>query len=279
MSFFKEVKDDLSQAVNDLIPDDRQEQEEAEDQMVNTLDVEELDEKSASDKINEWLNEIASENELEESLQLQDEFKANTFETEIETVNEDESESMDDNVDLELLRSLNDDQNKLIELRLREATGIKVKASSISNDDETVVTKGTNINGNISTDGSIDIMGTVNGDVKCLGKLSVTGKVSGNLEAADVYVNMERLEGNITSEGNIKVGLGTIVIGDIKAVSGVIAGAVKGEIDINGPILIDSTAIIKGNIKAKSIQINNGAIVEGYCSLSNSAVNIDSIFE
>jgi cytoskeletal protein CcmA (bactofilin family) len=77
----------------------------------------------------------------------------------------------------------------------------------------------------------------------------------------------------------VKIGLGTVVIGDINATSGVIAGAVKGEIDVNGPIVIDSTAIIKGNIKAKSVQINNGAVIEGFCSLSYSAVDVDNIFE
>jgi cytoskeletal protein CcmA (bactofilin family) len=87
------------------------------------------------------------------------------------------------------------------------------------------------------------------------------------------------MEGGITSEGTIKIGLGTVVIGDIVATSGAIAGAVKGEIDVNGPVIVDSTAIIKGNIKAKSIQINNGAIVEGFCSLSYSDVNVDNIFE
>jgi cytoskeletal protein CcmA (bactofilin family) len=69
------------------------------------------------------------------------------------------------------------------------------------------------------------------------------------------------------------------VIGDITATSGVIAGAVKGEIDITGPIVIDSTAIIKGNIKAKSVQMNNGAVLEGFCSLSYASVDINNIFE
>jgi cytoskeletal protein CcmA (bactofilin family) len=122
-------------------------------------------------------------------------------------------------------------------------------------------------------------MGSITGDVECLGKLSITGRIIGNSSAAEVYVNTERLEGSITSEGCVKVGLGTVVVGDIVATSGVIAGAVKGEIDINGPNVVDSTAIIKGNIKAKSVQINNGAVIEGFCSLSYSSVDVDNIFE
>lgn len=146
-------------------------------------------------------------------------------------------------------------------------------------DGVTVITKGTTINGSIISDCSLDVMGTINGDIECLGKLTVSGKVKGNATAVEVYVNTDRLEGNITSEGSVKIGLGTVIIGDISASSGVIAGAVKGEIDVQGPVVIDSTAIIKGNVKAKSVQMNNGAVLEGFCSLSYAAVDIDDIFE
>lgn len=143
----------------------------------------------------------------------------------------------------------------------------------------TVITKGTTINGSIVSDCSLDVMGTINGDIECLGKLTISGKVSGNSRASEVFVNTERLEGSITSEGCVKVGLGTVVVGDISASSAVFAGAVKGEIDVNGPVVLDSTAIIKGNIKAKSVQMNNGAILDGFCSLSYSDLDVDSIFD
>ncbi len=147
------------------------------------------------------------------------------------------------------------------------------------NDQVTVITKGTTINGSIVSDCSLNVMGTINGDIECIGKLNISGNVVGNSVASDVYVNAKRLDGNIDSEGTVKIGLGTVVVGDIKAGSGVIAGAIKGELDIKGPVIIDSTAIIKGNIKAKSIQMNNGAVLEGFCSLTYADVSIDDIFE
>jgi len=147
---------------------------------------------------------------------------------------------MEDNVDLELLEALNEEEETV-------AKETKLKAASIGDEDEvTIITKGTTIEGNISSVGSLEIMGSINGDVECLGKLTITGTVTGNSTASEIYVNTERLEGSLTSEGSIKVGLGTVIIGDINATSGVIAGAVKGEIDIKGPVVIDSTAIIKG---------------------------------
>ncbi len=194
-----------------------------------------------------------------------------------------EASLVDEYVDESLLENLFDENSDAdvdeadeeYELEEEKPAG----AASDTDEQITVITKGTTINGSIVSDCSLNVMGTINGDIECIGKLTISGNVVGNSVASDVYVNAKRLDGNIDSEGSVKIGLGTVVIGDIKAASGVIAGAVKGEVDIAGPIVIDSTAIIKGNIKAKSVQMNNGAVVEGFCSLSYASVDIDDIFE
>lgn len=285
MSFFKDFKDDLSQAVNELFPEEHTGEDDTQEQIVNTLDFNEeaTDEVSDNEKMKEWLEEYTMEEDPSDDIIPENELpKEDTLDLSDDESNEimgEEGEDMDENIDLELLDALNAEDEENNPEDTKESMP-KLKAASITNDDDvTVIAKGTTINGSISSDGSLDIMGSVTGDVECLGKLSITGKVIGNSSASEVYVNTERMEGSINSEGSVKVGLGTVVLGDILATSGVIAGAVKGEIDINGPIVIDSTAIIKGNIKAKAVQINNGAIIEGFCSLAYSEVNVDNIFE
>lgn len=143
----------------------------------------------------------------------------------------------------------------------------------------TTITSGTTIKGGISSDGSLEVMGVITGDVECQGKVTIVGKVSGNVIASEVYVSTQRLEGSLSSEGPVKIGVGTIIVGDVDATSAYIAGAVKGDIDVNGHVIVDSTAIIKGNIRAKSVQVNNGAVVDGYCSLNYAGVNLDDFFE
>lgn len=293
MGFLKDFKDDFSQAVNELIPDDNNELDSS-DQMVNTLDSEVVAIKEeAENEMKEWLEEFTQddneeniiteadmkeETHVDDSSSEKDIYNDNISEEIFDEMMEDEIEDMDENVDLELLDALNAEEEKTEDKK--KTSNKKVKSTSVINEDDvTVISKGTTIVGSISTDGSLDIMGSITGDVECLGKLSITGKIIGDSTAAEVYINTERLEGSINSEGSVKVGLGTVVVGDIIATSGVIAGAVKGEIDINGPIVIDSTAIIKGNIKAKSVQINNGAVVEGFCSLSYSDVDLDNVFD
>lgn len=191
----------------------------------------------------------------------------------------------DEEVDESLLENLFDesapaDEDVIVEedyvIEEPEQPAAKVETSE---DQVTVITKGTTINGSIVSDCSLNVMGTINGDIECIGKLTISGNVIGNSVASDVYVNAKRLDGNIDSEGTVKVGLGTVVVGDIKAGSAVVAGAVKGELDIKGPVIFDSTAIVKGNVKAKSVQMNNGAVLEGFCSLAYASVDIDDIFE
>lgn len=143
----------------------------------------------------------------------------------------------------------------------------------------TTITSGTTIRGGISSEGSLEVMGVITGDVECQGKVSIIGKVSGNVIASEIYVSTQKLEGGLSSEGAVKIGVGTIILGDVDATSAYIAGAVKGDIDVNGHVVVDSTAIIQGNIKAKSIQVNNGAVVDGYCSLNYAGVDLDGFFE
>ena len=59
----------------------------------------------------------------------------------------------------------------------------------------------------------------------------------------------------------------------------VIAGAVKGDIDVRGPVILDASAIVMGNIKSKAVQINNGAVIEGMCSQCYADVNPTAFFD
>lgn len=260
MGFFKDFKDDLSQAVNELLP---------EDVLENKTEGNTSLEKESETAVSE--NQDASEGDAETEKELEE----------------------DDNVDKELLEALLTSETEtfkstvepLEEKKEQKETEEQEETDSTESDDGgnadevTVIAKSTVLTGNLRTDGSLEVIGTIKGDVDCKGKLSVIGSVTGNCSAAEVYVGAKRFEGSISSEGNVRIGLGTVIIGDILGTAGYIAGAVKGDIDISGPVVVDSSAIIKGNIKAASIQVNNGAVIEGFCSLSYASVDIDHIFE
>ena len=141
-----------------------------------------------------------------------------------------------------------------------------------------VITEGMTITGDISSTGNMDLSGCVNGNIDIQGKLNVTGNINGNSSAAEVYVEAAQISGELKSKGSVKIGQNSVIIGNIFATSAVIAGAVKGDIDVHGPVILDSTAIVMGNIKSKSVQINNGAVIEGMCSQCYGEVNPTSFF-
>ena len=217
MGFFQDLKEDLSQAVTELVPDEKAEAV--------------IDEKQAEDDLAE-IEAMLKEKE--------------------ETTKEEKKER-------------------------------KIDINAIFNqpytDEVSNITAGMVINGDITSQGSLELVGAVHGNINVLGKMSITGVIEGNSQAAEVYAESAKITGEVRSLGTVKVGQETVIIGDIYATSAVIAGAVKGDIDVHGPVILDTTAIVMGNIKSKSVQINNGAVIEGMCSQCYAEVNPTSFFD
>ena len=120
------------------------------------------------------------------------------------------------------------------------------------------------------------------GDGTCSEETSVITEgmvINGNSIAGEVYAENAKITGNVNSESLVKIGTGTVIVGNISSFSAAIAGAVKGDIDVHGPVVLDSTAIVKGNIRSKSVQISNGAVLEGVCSQAYAEVSPTSFFE
>ena len=145
-------------------------------------------------------------------------------------------------------------------------------------DETAIITAGMSINGNLESVGSINVEGKVVGDIACNGKLVVTGTVQGNSSSSEFFADAAKIEGEVATTGTAKIGVGSVVIGNISATSAVIAGAVKGDIDVQGPVVVDTSAVVMGNIKSRSVQINNGAVIEGFCSQSYADVDVEGLF-
>ena len=277
MSFFKELKEDIAQSVNELTESLEEGLSETplekEDGTDNGIAVQEKypEEKPEEKQDNldafDEKQEAAIENEPEPEVEEADngpvmEEIEETEEIPAEDITED---VMDDIMEEETVVKEEKNQNTM-DMEEEETPEV------------TVITKGTTINGGIKSDTSLVVKGTIEGDVECQGKLTITGRVAGNTIASEIYVNTPRLEGDINSKGIVKIDVGTVVIGNVNCTSVVVAGAVKGSIEVNGPVVVDSTAVVKGDIKAKSIQINSGAVIDGHCSLQFADVDLESFF-
>lgn len=234
MGFFSELKEDLSQAVNELVPSEE-------------VDVEEVE-----------VEEIADVSDLSDTEAL---FEAAEAEFEEELV----AKNLEATADVALGTPI---------VGIAEVVEELCDAS----DEVSTITKNVVVNGDIEADGSLDLFGSVNGNIKILGKINVTGNITGNAEAAEVYAQSAKVVGDITSYGSVTIGCDSVIRGNIYATSAVIAGAVKGDIDVKGPVILDASAIVMGNIKSKSVQINNGAVIEGLCSQCYADVSPSSFF-
>ncbi len=146
-------------------------------------------------------------------------------------------------------------------------------------DESSIITAGMTIYGNITSKGSLDVLGRLVGNLNIRGKLNISGDIHGNSKASEIFADSARITGEVISSGPVKIGQDSVIIGNITASSAVIAGAVKGNIDVTGPVILDTSAIVMGDIKSKSVQINNGAVIEGHCSQSYADVSPTAFFE
>lgn len=241
MGFFSDLKDDLSQAVNELMPEEGAEE-------ITKEETEELPAAPVKEPETDFGADI--------SQMLAD------LEVEQETPKVPEEEPV-----------------YAAPVAVKAAAEPKVMPSRKNADEVSVFTESMIINGNLATEGSLEVRGSIVGNVEALGKLNVTGAIQGNSQAAEIYADGAKITGDLRSEGSIKVGQSTVIIGNVFATSAVIAGAIKGDIDVRGPVILDTSAIVMGDIKSKSVQINNGAVIEGMCSQCYAEVNPTSFFE
>ena len=314
MGFFSELKSDLSQAVNTLMPDDKPEKETLDDvrkddssiDLNSMLDrLEDIDLKQDEEPEDEPVEEPESVPEpaveesrfyddvkeaAEEAAAEQEETRdyfdsAEELEEKIEQQTEAEIGVSEPKNALEAIDSAHiekyvADVNAETDVITKNGGYFAMDFEQQTPTDEVAcITEGMIIKGDLATTGSIELIGKITGNIKCLGKLNITGEVTGDSDAAEVYAESARITGEIRSKGSVKVGQSTVIVGNIIGSSAVIAGAVKGDIDVHGPVVLDTTAIVMGNIKSQSVQINNGAVIEGMCSQAYADVNPSEFFE
>ena len=325
MGFFSELKSDLSQAVNTLMPDDKADETRVLDKESvdgETVRAQDVDLDSMLDRLDEIkLDDVVNEEESlsEESEQTLDNSENTGAETEEENFNVETSDNENTNEGTSDEQAETVSEERALEQLIEAQTASEVKegepmsaleaindsnideyiAESNATDKNTInggeetmefdqqtptdetasITEGMILTGDLQTTGSLDLIGKINGNVKCLGKLNVTGEIVGDSDAAEIYAESARITGEVKSKGSVKVGQSTVIVGNIFGSSAVIAGAVKGDIDVHGPVVLDTTAIVMGNIKSQSVQINNGAVIEGMCSQAYADVNPSEFFE
>jgi cytoskeletal protein CcmA (bactofilin family) len=260
MGLFKDFKEDFSQAVNELVPGG-----------------EEPIDNRASEKYAESPNrEVDVEAELSKldgllESRAQAQQQSHRLEDELPPLHEENKK-----VAPVFVRRV-EKENRRMETPVLD--NITVARAGQSNEEISIITAGTTLSGDMQSSGSFDVQGTINGNITCNGKITVTGTINGNTSSSEFFADVAKIEGEVIATGTVKVGTGSVIIGNITASSAVVAGAVKGDIDVQGPVVVDTSAVIMGNIKSRSVQINNGAVIEGFCSQCYADIDVQGLFE
>jgi cytoskeletal protein CcmA (bactofilin family) len=100
-----------------------------------------------------------------------------------------------------------------------------------------ILSEGTKLKGNLSSQTDIRIAGIVEGEAVSKGKLIVTGngKIIGNMTSSDADI----------------------------------AGSVEGEVKVSGKLTLRESAIIDGNIYTKTLIVEEGAQINGSCRMGS----------
>lgn len=127
----------------------------------------------------------------------------------------------------------------------------------------TYITRSTIIKGTIKTDSDLKIAGKIEGNVEGRNIAVIGGKIIGDINCTSTEIEDAHIEGNISAVEVIDIGKDNVIVGNISANRGKVAGKVKGDIVIEQDLEIEEEAVILGDITADLLSIKKGAALQG----------------
>jgi excisionase family DNA binding protein len=109
--------------------------------------------------------------------------------------------------------------------------------------------------------------------------MDVDASMQGSLSFKDP-VNLRingKFEGTLEVRGNLTIGQNAIVLADIVGDNVIVGGRIKGKIIAKERLTLLPTAIIEGNIYPTKLNITEGAILEGHCSMLHDFLNAEEL--
>ncbi len=108
------------------------------------------------------------------------------------------------------------------------------------------------------TNGELSLVGartTIEGVVKTEGSIRIDGK----------------LMGEVVAKANAAVGATGIVEGNVTAKNVSVAGKVQGTVTAFEKLILEAKSVMKGDIRAAKLVVDEGAMFDGQCAMSNVA--------
>jgi cytoskeletal protein CcmA (bactofilin family) len=96
-------------------------------------------------------------------------------------------------------------------------------------------------------------------------------RIVGNLHGNGPVVVCGRIEGDGEIAGGVQLAAGARWQGNLHADHAIVAGHIEGNVAISEKLEVGFSAVIKGTVRAKSIAIARGAVIEGEIQVTGSS--------
>lgn len=96
--------------------------------------------------------------------------------------------------------------------------------------------------------------------------------IVGDCDTTDTIRIEGRVEGSVRAEKAVVIGKGGRVNGDIQTQDAVIAGMVRGALDVDSRLELQATCVIDGEIRATRLKLDEGGVVNGTVSIGRKDV-------
>jgi len=93
-------------------------------------------------------------------------------------------------------------------------------------------------------------------------------KVKGNFNGQGNIIVEGIVEGNLKTSGNILIGNKSVITANVNAKEARVGGQINGNIKIKGYLEITASAKIFGDIECSSLSVEQGAILNGKCTMA-----------
>jgi len=143
----------------------------------------------------------------------------------------------------------------------------------------TQITPNMTIKGDIIANDDLLIDGQVYGNVTTSANISASSLIFGDVKGENIGLSSARVKGNISLDGNLLVGEKTIVIGDINAGNIKVSGKIKGNLDLADSAVLMNGALVSGNITADQILTEAGSRINGAVVTRSAGTDFDEAAE
>ena len=86
-----------------------------------------------------------------------------------------------------------------------------------------------------------------------------------------------KFEGNLETKGTLTIGSSAIVIAEIVGDNVIIGGRVRGKVTAKESLTLLPTAILEGDIYPAKLNVAEGAILQGRCSMLHDFLNAEEV--